>query len=187
MDTTGFSRKQIANRLFLLRGEHGLSLDDVAKKSGISRATLSRIENADVSPTADTLSALCATFDIPLSRLIAETEDSFSALIPFEDQRELTDAKTGFTGRAVSPKSPDLLASVEEGHLPPDKQFRAEDDDLKPSEEIHLIVLDGALNVRLGKDDHDLTAGDCLRYKAYQTAVIQTPPSRGARFLKIRV
>lgn len=179
-------KTRIANQLFLLRSKQGLSLEDVAQKSGISRATLSRIENADVSPTAETLSALSTTFGMPLSRLIAATEDSFPALIPFDDQQETTDPGTSLTRRGVSPVSPDLLASVEEAHLPPGNHVKMANNS-KPAQEIHLIVLDGALTVSLDDEEHNLTSGDCLRYKAHRTAIIQTPPSRGARFLKIRV
>ena len=179
-------RKQIAHRLFLLRSENGLSLDEVAQQSGISRATLSRIENADVSATADTLQALCATLGIPMSRLFAMIEERFPALVPFERQAEHTDPKTGFTRRHISPVSSHLLASSEEGHLPPGKQCEVALEGA-PGQEVHLVLLDGALTVRLGKKQHDLTAGDCLRYNDYGSVNIQTPETRGARFLMFRV
>ena len=52
--------KQIAQRLKSLRAERDWSLDELAKRSGVSRATLSRLENAEVSPTASVLGKLCA-------------------------------------------------------------------------------------------------------------------------------
>ena len=177
---------RIANRLFLLRSERNLSLAAVAKQSGVSRATLSRIENAEVSPTAETLNALCIAFELPLSHLIAMTEDRFAPLIQFEDQTEMTDRKTGLTSRNISPPSPDLLAWVEEGHLPPGRTLEISQDG-KQGQEIHLILLDGALTISVDQTDHDLTAGDCLRYKNYSSARFETQPTRGARFLRICV
>ena len=44
---------RLADRLRELRRERGWSLDDLASRSGISRATLSRMEKADVSSTAE--------------------------------------------------------------------------------------------------------------------------------------
>ncbi len=186
MNEHAHSRTQIASHLFLLRSQKGLSLDETARQSGISRATLSRIENAEVSPTADTLVALCATFEVPASRLIAMTEQEFDALIPFENQTETIDPKIGFTCRSISPPSPDLLACIEEGHLPPGKRLEI-NPNTRPGQETHLILLDGALSIHIDQQEHDLTAGDCIRYKQNSTVVAQTPPTRGARFLKIRV
>lgn len=179
-------RSQIASHIFLLRSQKGLSLEETAKQSGISRATLSRIENAEVSPTADTLCALCATFDIPVSRLIAMTEQDFDAFIKFDNQAETIDQKTGFTRRSISPPSPDLLAYVEENHLPPDRNLEI-NQNTKSAQETHIILLDGALSIHIDQQEHDLTAGDCVRYKQHSTVVVQTPPTRGARFLKICV
>ena len=53
---------RLAQRLRQLRGERSWSLEELATKSGVSRATLSRIENHEVSPTASVLGKLCAAF-----------------------------------------------------------------------------------------------------------------------------
>ncbi len=52
--------RRIAQRLKTLRAERGWSLDELAGRSEISRATLSRLENAEVSPTASALGKLAA-------------------------------------------------------------------------------------------------------------------------------
>ena len=48
----------LARRLKALRHEHALSLDELASRSGVSRTTLSRLENAETSPTANALGRL---------------------------------------------------------------------------------------------------------------------------------
>ena len=49
---------RIAGRLKALRAERGWSLDALARRSNVSRATLSRLENAEVSATANVLGRL---------------------------------------------------------------------------------------------------------------------------------
>ena len=66
--------RRIAQRLGQLRGEHAWSLDDLAERTGISRATLSRIERSELSPTAAMLGKLCTAYGWTLSRLMADAE-----------------------------------------------------------------------------------------------------------------
>src|SRR5262245_13373605 len=44
--------RRIAHRLARLRAERGWSLEALAERTGISRATLSRVERSELSPTA---------------------------------------------------------------------------------------------------------------------------------------
>ncbi|MEK9970656.1 MAG: helix-turn-helix transcriptional regulator, partial [Ferrovibrio sp.] len=53
------------------REEQGLSLADLAERSGVSKAMISRIERREASPTAALLGRLCAGLDITLSGLMA--------------------------------------------------------------------------------------------------------------------
>src|SRR2546423_15346101 len=69
---TGDAR--LAQRLRQLRLERRWSLDQLAARSGVSRATLSRLENNEVSPTAAVLGRLCPAFGLTMSRLLAQVE-----------------------------------------------------------------------------------------------------------------
>ncbi len=69
---------RLAQRLRELRMERSWSLEELATKSGVSRATLSRIENNEVSPTAAVLGRLCAAFELTLSRLLAIPRQAFA-------------------------------------------------------------------------------------------------------------
>jgi len=44
--------RRISDRLAQLRAQRGWSLDALAERTGISRATLSRVERSELSPTA---------------------------------------------------------------------------------------------------------------------------------------
>lgn len=177
---------RLARHLKTLRHDRNWSLDDLAGHSGVSRASLSRLENAEVSPTAEVLGRLCAAFSLPMSRLLMMVEDSFAAYLPFSDQAEWVDPATGFARRSVSPPADGLTAEVIEGHLPPDTTT-AHVAPPRPGQEHHLILLDGALSVTLGETRHDLTAGDCLRYHLSGPSRLATGPQRGARYLLVLV
>ena len=60
----------IAQRLKALRGERAWSLDELGARSGVSRATLSRLENGETSPTTAVLGRLCSAYGMTLSRLM---------------------------------------------------------------------------------------------------------------------
>jgi transcriptional regulator with XRE-family HTH domain len=95
--------RRIAQRLRALRAERNWSLDDLAQLSNVSRATLSRLENAAVSPTASVLGKLCVAYGLPMSRLMHMVEEDFAPLVPRHAQPLWTDASVGFRRRSVSP------------------------------------------------------------------------------------
>lgn len=55
--------------LWNIREEKGLTLDKLADMSGVSRSTLQRIENSEVSPTMNTMEKLAKALNIRISDL----------------------------------------------------------------------------------------------------------------------
>jgi transcriptional regulator with XRE-family HTH domain len=68
--------KVIAKRVRALRRSTGLSVGDMAAKVGISKAMLSKIENAQTSCSLNTLARLASGLDVPVTSLFrgADTE-----------------------------------------------------------------------------------------------------------------
>lgn len=68
--------KVIAKRVRALRRSTGLSVGDMATKVGISKAMLSKIENAQTSCSLNTLARLASGLDVPVTSLFrgADTE-----------------------------------------------------------------------------------------------------------------
>ncbi len=62
--------QRIASRIRLERDARGWSLAELAERAGVSKATISNIERADVSPTAVVLVRLAAAFDLTLAGLM---------------------------------------------------------------------------------------------------------------------
>ena len=65
---------RIARRLRLERDARGWSLADLAERSGIAKATISKIERREMSPTAVTLVRLAGAFDLTLAGLLLRAE-----------------------------------------------------------------------------------------------------------------
>ena len=59
----------IAHNVRLLRQQLGVSVADMAARVGISKAMMSKIENAQTSPSLSTLALLAKGFDVPVTTL----------------------------------------------------------------------------------------------------------------------
>jgi transcriptional regulator with XRE-family HTH domain len=171
----------IAGRLKALRNERGWSLDELAKLSGVSRATVSRLENSEVSPTATALGKLASTFGMTISRLMQMVEEKFAALIPREGQLQWHDPAIGFRRRSVSPPAQSLAGEVVECEIDPDTRI-AYDDTPRRGLEHHLHLIEGALEITVNGETHHLKPGDCLRYQLEGASRFATPKDRGARY-----
>ncbi len=178
--------RRIAQRLRALRSDRGWSLDELAKRSGVSRATLSRLENAEVSPTASVLGKLCAAYGLTMSRLMHMVEGDFRPLVRHGEQPVWADPEVGFRRRSVSPPSQTLAAEALECALDPDTRITY-DEPPRPGLEHHLVLLDGALTLTVGGQSHTLGPGDCVRYQLYGPSAFETPGHCGARYLLFMV
>jgi len=178
--------RRIAQRLKSLRSDRGWSLDELARQSGISRASLSRLENAEVSPTAAVLGKLAAAFGLTVSRLMHLAEDRFEPLMRRESQPLWTDSATGFRRRAVSPPAKTLEGEALACEL--DSGCRiAYERPPRPGLEHHLLLIDGRLDVTVEGLTYQLQPGDCLRYRLFGPSAFATPPDCGASYVLLLV
>ena len=183
--TTPLTSK-LANHLKSLRLNRDWSLDQLAARSGVSRATLSRLENAGVSPTAEVLGKLCAAYGVTMSRLLAMVEDGFSPLVRRDGQSVWVDDASGFTRRVVSPPADPLAAEVLECELRADT-YLSYDAPPVPGLEHHLVVLEGELEVTIEGEAHWLKTGDCLRYQLFGASEFRTAPGKPARYILVLI
>lgn len=163
----------LADHLRKLRTDRGLKLQELADSCGISRATLSRIENGDVSPTAETLGHLASSLALPLSQLLAPLDPDFPPLVRRDDQSIWMDTSHGFTRRSLSPPSGRLKLEMIECTIEP-HQHIAYDNPALPNHEHHLTLLSGALAITVDGIKYALNAGDCLRYRLHGASSFET-------------
>ncbi len=173
--------QRLAKRLAALRSEQAWSLDDLALKTGISRTTLSRLERAESSPSAELLGRLCAAYGLTMSRLIAEVETAGNELFKAERQLVWRDPATAFVRRAVSPPAQGFQSELVEGYLPAGAIIRYEAPPINGLEQ-HLWLLEGRLKLTL-EQCFQLEAGDSLRMRLYGASCFEANGDQAARYV----
>lgn len=153
----------MARRLAALRAERGWTLEDLAGRTGISRATLSRLERGELSPTATMLNKLCAQYGWTASRLMADAESGPPTVVRAGEQVARTDPETGYVRRVLSPPHPSLKGELVEVCLPAGATV-SYDVSPVPGLEHHLWMLEGALTLEIDGTEFQLEKGDCVRY-----------------------
>jgi transcriptional regulator with XRE-family HTH domain len=175
---------RLAERLRELRRARRWSLDELSALSGVSRASLSRIENREVSPTASALGRLAGAHGTTVSRLLADIEGDAPALVAHADQQEWVDPATGFRRRSVSPPSNAFDCEVLLCELPAGARI---DYPLPPrlGLEHHLYLQDGTLELTIEGSVYRLSAGHCLRYKLMGASAFLSTGRRPARYILV--
>src|ERR1700674_2929415 len=90
------SGARIARRLRLERDARGWSLADLAAHSAVPKATISKIEREEVSPTAVILVRLAGAFDLTLAGLLLRAEGEAGRFSRRAEQPVWRDPATGY-------------------------------------------------------------------------------------------
>jgi transcriptional regulator with XRE-family HTH domain len=159
VDDTG---PRIARRLRLERDARGWSLADLAERANVSKATISKIERDEMSPTAVILVRLAGAFDLTLAGLLLRAEGEGARLSRAVDQPVWRDPDTGYLRTQVFSRSDHPLELVQV-ELPAGQRV------VFPASSYALIrqavwVQAGGLVIVEGGERHVLGAGDCLGF-----------------------
>jgi transcriptional regulator with XRE-family HTH domain len=153
---------RLAHRLRLERESRGWSMADLAERSGVSKATISKIERAEVSPTAVVLVRLASAFDLTLAGLMLRAEGQADRVSRAAEQPVWRDPESGYLRRQIfsRPDNPIEIVRVE---MPPRQRVTL------PASSYARIrqavwVLSGALVITEAGERHSLAAGDCLGF-----------------------
>jgi transcriptional regulator with XRE-family HTH domain len=175
----------IGERLKSLRASSGLTLDQLAERSGVSRAMISRIERAEASPTAALLARLCEGLGLTLSAFFAPEEPSSSPLSRRTEQRLWRDPTTGYLRRSVSPPGMPSPVDIVEIDFPAGARVS-----FPPREESrimtqHVWLFEGVLDMVLADATHRLQPGDCLFMDIGDAFDFYNPSDKPARYAVI--
>lgn len=152
---------RMAERLRTRRLELGLSLGELAERSGVSKAMIAKVEAGTSSPTAGVLGRLCGGLGITMSALMAAVEAEDATRLPAADQPRWRDRDTGLERIAVSPRT--SFSAVEVARLrlpsgivvdyptPPNVAYAQ-----------HLVGLAGTVRFTVGRRSFDIGPGDCV-------------------------
>lgn len=181
MDTDDF----LAGRLRSLRAARGLTLEQLAELSGVSRSMISLIERRETSPTAAVLHKLAAALGLPMAELFtAPQRDALELpLARHAEQAVWTDPATGYQRRHLSPTEHASPLDLVELLFPPGEQVVFEQ--LQRGFQTHqqLWMLEGEMEITLGDKAWRMRAGDCLAMVLDQRLVFRNPGRQPARYL----
>lgn len=175
---------RLAGRLKEERALKGLSLDALAKLSGVSRSMLSQIERGESSPTVASLWNLTRALNVDFSTLLdQETEPQHPIReIVHSDQTPMIRNRTaGCEIRILS--APDEVGGTEVYDIHFDKGAALESAPHKTGCLEHLTVLEGMVQVTSDGEKAEVSAGDTVRYAADVEHAIRAP--KAARALLI--
>lgn len=159
------SSGRLGARVKDLRRERGFTLDELAGRSGVSRAMISKLERGEKNPTLVIAARLAEGLGVSLSRLAGVEERREVVVVPKERRTVLRDPETGFERQALSPtfagRGVEFLRNVvPEGSTSGD--FPAH----RKGVEEHIVVEKGELEATLGGERYLLREGDALYFEA---------------------
>src|SRR5215470_11586787 len=174
---------RLANRIKTEREGRGWSLGDLAERSGVSKAMISKIERRESSPTASLLGHLSGAFGLTVSTLLARAEGSVSRLVRAREQAVWQDPETGFRRTAVSPEGASAIQLVH-CELPPGASIGY------PASSYAFIhqqiwTLRGILHFIEGEETHELHEGDCLQLGSPADCRFENRQRKGCAYLVV--
>ena len=175
--------QRIAARVRDLRRRHGLSLEALAQRSGVSRSMISLIERGESSATAVVLEKLAASLGVALARLFEDPQADPSPLAPRATQPQWRDPASGYLRRNLSPAgwpSPLQLVEVE---FPAGAKVAYETGARDVPVHQQVWVLEGSIEMNVGAQRHRLGAGDCIAMQLDRPIGFRNPGRRPARYL----
>jgi transcriptional regulator with XRE-family HTH domain len=154
--------KVVGTNLRRLRSDQGLSLSDLARTSGVAKATLSALEGGRGNPTLETLSALAAALQIPMGDLITAADPTPVTVVR-------NDEGTGIPGtvndlRLIARFTPGGTVEVYEAQWP--KRSTRNAGGHGPGTREHVFVTRGGLKVGPLGREVGLAGGDYATFAA---------------------
>lgn len=146
------------------RQERGLTLDQLAKASGVSRAAISKIERGDSGASTPVLGKLAEALDLSISQLIGGRAKRQISHIPPQSQPVFREDSSGFERRSLSPLYLGRGIDFVLNRLPPKAKTGPFPSHRQGVEE-HLYVTKGRLKVTLDQEAYVLGVGDFLFYQ----------------------
>ncbi|RQO49969.1 transcriptional regulator [Variovorax sp. KBW07] len=174
----------IATRLLALRQAQALSLAELAERSGVSKAMISKVERAQSSPTAVLLGRLAAGLGVPLAQLLTEDKDQPQRLRTRAAQETWRDPEAGYLRRQVAERHAGSGVELVEIELPRSAQVGYPRWSGKPYRQC-LWMLEGALRVDYGDERFELSPGDCLDFGVDQPLVFKALGRSACRYLLV--
>ena len=183
MDDIAALNGRIARSLHQARSSRGLTFDQLARKSGVSKGMLVQIEQGRTNPSVATLCRIANALGVTVSRFVEASEEPPVRLIPASDAIELWQGRRASRGKLlVGFETPSLL-EVWDWDLAPGESY---DGLAHPAgtREV-LYVQEGELVLTIDGIQHKAGATDTLMFQADRPHRYANDGSKRLRFLMV--
>jgi XRE family transcriptional regulator, regulator of sulfur utilization len=170
---------QVAAKLREARKRLGISLDQLAERTGVSGTVLRQIEIRQVIPSIGVLWKIASGLQLPFADLVSDNPPA-PPVLRRADARVMRSGDGKFESRPLVRASSDSPFEVYELLLAAHSRHTSEAHGAGTRELV--VVLSGALRMAVGDETHNLAAGDSILFDANQTHVYQNPGGSYARY-----
>jgi XRE family transcriptional regulator, regulator of sulfur utilization len=156
----------VGPRVKALREAEGLSLRDLAERSGVSAPMLSQVERGETSPTLQVAARIASGLQLRLSQLLRlDEQDTVTIVRPGERRAGGTD---GHRYEVLTPPLPGQRAEVSRHTLAAGAATGGPGDPPmhEPGARETAVVEAGELRLLIDGAEHALRAGDCVTFDA---------------------
>ncbi|MBW8059007.1 MAG: helix-turn-helix transcriptional regulator [Solirubrobacterales bacterium] len=156
----------VGPRIRALREAIGLSLRDLAERSGVSAPMLSQVERRETSPTLAVAAKIAAGLDLTLSQLLRLDEGEHVIVSRAGERRR--SSRGGHQFEELTPPLPGQRADVSLHTLKAGAATGGSDDPPmhEPGSRETAVVLSGTLALVVDGTRHELGAGDSVTFDA---------------------
>jgi transcriptional regulator with XRE-family HTH domain len=176
--------RRVAENLRQRRKSRGMSLEDLAQASGVSRAALSQIETCKSNPTVGVLWKIAVGLGLPFSELIGAPRAG-AVVLRRNDAQVLRSADGRLESRPLAPAGASPLVELYELRLSARATHASESH--APGTRELLVVLSGSLRLHVDGETHELAAGDAIAFPADRPHAYENPAGSEARYHNVIV
>jgi len=167
MDTLG---PRIAQALRRERERAGLALSELARRAGVSKATISQLESGGGNPSVETLWAIATALDVPFSVFVEERRDG-PQLIRASDRSGIRSAESPYEALLLAAGAPHARSDLYLLRAEPGEPRRSLPHSTGTTE--HLVLVTGRARVGPADAPFTLEPGDYLRYPGDEPHVFE--------------
>jgi transcriptional regulator with XRE-family HTH domain len=173
---------RIAGRVRALRSGLGMTLDALAAKCDVSRSMLSLVERGESSPTAVVLEKIATGLGVPLAGLFDDATAPADPVSRAAGRTAWRDPQSGYIRRNVSPANFPSPIQIVEIALPAGARVAYETGARDVAIHQQIWVMEGSLEVTVGRVTHRLFEGDCLAMQLDEPTAFRNPTRKAARY-----
>ena len=170
----------VGENLRHLRRKCGLSLEQLAAKSGVSRAMLGQIETGKSAPTINLLGRIAEALKVTVPSLISNPASGGAVVVPRDQATVLASSNGGFTCRALFPWGDPQSIEIYEVTIA--AQHSEDVAAHEPGVKKALVVLVGEVEVTVAGDSPaHLSEGDAILFNADSAHKLHNPGDKDAK------